>query len=149
MTCAETRDRLDDYVDGALGGAELHEVELHIAGCAECAGQERELRALLAAAAALPSQMHPARDLWPGIAERIAATRRPAAAIAKRLGGPPRSLCSAPARRCWSTRCGCGTGRLRRTRPCRGTEPTDRGFTPGPCAANAVPRSAFPASWSL
>jgi len=84
MTCAETRDRLDDYVDGALGGAELHEVELHIAGCAECAGEERELRVLLAAAAALPSQMHPARDLWPGIAERIAATRRPAAPAVRR-----------------------------------------------------------------
>ena len=91
-------------------------------------------------------------DILIGWAREHGARRRGAAMatpITKRSGGPPRSLCSAPARRCWSTRCGCGTGRLRRTRPCRGTEPTDRGFTPGPCAANAVPRSVFPASWSL
>lgn len=75
MTCAETRDRLDDYVDGALGGAELHEMELHLAGCAACAGDERGLRALLARAAALPGEMDPPRDLWPGIAERLAAAR--------------------------------------------------------------------------
>ena len=33
MTCAEVLDLIDDYVDGLLSGAELHEVELHIAGC--------------------------------------------------------------------------------------------------------------------
>ena len=85
MTCAETKDRLDDYVDGALGGAELHEVELHLAGCAACAAEERGLRALLAGAAALPREMGPSRDLWPGIAERIAAARpRPAPAVVRR-----------------------------------------------------------------
>ena len=85
MTCAETRDRLDDYADGALVGAELHEVELHLAGCAECAGEDRRLRALLAGAAALPREMAPPRDLWPGIAERIAAERpRPAAPAVRR-----------------------------------------------------------------
>jgi anti-sigma factor RsiW len=88
MTCAEVGDRLDDYVDGALGGAELHEVELHVADCAACAGEERHLRALLARAAALPPEMSPPRDLWPGIADRIAAAR-------------PRALPSAP-RRLWS-----------------------------------------------
>jgi anti-sigma factor RsiW len=85
MTCAETRDRLDDYVDGALGGAALHEVELHLAGCAECAGEERRLSALLAGAAALPREVSPPRDLWPGIAERIAAARpRPVAPVVRR-----------------------------------------------------------------
>ena len=85
MTCAETRDRLDDYVDGALGGAEVHDVELHLAACAECAGEVSRLRALLAGAAALPPEMSPPRDLWPGIAERIAASRpRPAAPSVRR-----------------------------------------------------------------
>ena len=86
MTCAETSERLDDYVDGALVGAELHEVELHLAGCTECAGEERRLSALLAAAALLPREMSPPRDLWPGIAERIAAVRpRPAAPVVRRV----------------------------------------------------------------
>jgi predicted anti-sigma-YlaC factor YlaD len=85
MTCAEIRDRLDDYVDGALSGTELHEVELHLAGCADCAGHERRLSALLAGAAALPREISPSRDLWPGIAERIASARpRPAAAAVRR-----------------------------------------------------------------
>jgi hypothetical protein len=84
MTCEETRDRLDDYVDGALAGAELHEVELHLAGCAACAGEERRLHALLAGAAALPRELSPPRDLWPEIAQRIAAARPRAAAPAVR-----------------------------------------------------------------
>ena len=75
MTCEETRDRLDDYADGTLGQAEIHEVELHIAACAACADEERRLRAFLARVAAMPTEVRPGRDLWPGIAARIAATR--------------------------------------------------------------------------
>ena len=75
MTCEEARDRLDDYVDGTLGVAELHEVELHVATCADCATEERGLRALLARVAALPAEVRPERDLWPGIASRIAEAR--------------------------------------------------------------------------
>jgi hypothetical protein len=86
MTCEEARDRLDDYLDGELGEAGLHEVELHLAGCAACAAEERRLRALLAGAAALPREMSPPRDLWPGIAERIAAARpRPARPVVRRV----------------------------------------------------------------
>jgi anti-sigma factor RsiW len=86
MTCEEATDRLDDYVDGALTEAELHAVELHLAGCEGCAGQERWLRALVAQAAALPREMNPSRDLWPGIAERIAAVRpRPAPRVVRRI----------------------------------------------------------------
>jgi len=79
MTCEEAKERLDDYVDGTLTEAELHEVEIHLAGCAGCAEEERGLRALLARVAEVPREMSPSRDLWPGIAERIAAVRpRPA-----------------------------------------------------------------------
>jgi hypothetical protein len=86
MTCAEARDRLDDYVDGALAGAELHEMELHLAACAGCAAEERRLSALVAGAAALPREIGPPRDLWPGIAERIAAARpRPLAPAVRRV----------------------------------------------------------------
>ena len=71
MTCHELDERLDDFVDGALAGAAAREVESHLAGCASCRERERQLRQLLAHAAALPRGVAPSRDLWPGIAERI------------------------------------------------------------------------------
>jgi anti-sigma factor RsiW len=71
MTCAHVQERLDDYVDGLLGEAEFQEMELHLHDCPECREQERELRALLAAAAALPVEIPPSRDLWPQIEGRL------------------------------------------------------------------------------
>jgi anti-sigma factor RsiW len=71
MTCDEVRDRMDDYVDGALEEAPFQEMELHLAGCVECRAEERALRRLLARAAALPAERSPSRDLWPGIAARL------------------------------------------------------------------------------
>jgi anti-sigma factor RsiW len=71
MNCTTTSEHIDDYVDGTLEGAALHEVELHLAGCAACREEERELRALLAEANALPDEIDPPHDLWPGIAARI------------------------------------------------------------------------------
>jgi predicted anti-sigma-YlaC factor YlaD len=86
MTCEEATDRLDDYVDGILAREDLHAVELHLADCAACAEEERSLRALLARTAALPREMSPSRDLWPGIAERITAVRsRPARPVVRRI----------------------------------------------------------------
>jgi predicted anti-sigma-YlaC factor YlaD len=71
MTCDEIRARLDEYVDGDLTEAEFQEVELHLDGCSECREHERQLRALLAEAAALPEEIQPAQDLWPDIAARL------------------------------------------------------------------------------
>jgi Putative zinc-finger len=71
MTCDEARDRIDDYVDGELDEAAFQEMELHLAGCAECRAEERSLRALLAHAAALPREMAPGRDLWAGVEARL------------------------------------------------------------------------------
>jgi predicted anti-sigma-YlaC factor YlaD len=71
MTCHALDELLDDWVDGALAGAEAREVASHLAGCVACRERERQLRQLLAHAAALPRSVAPARDLWPGIAERI------------------------------------------------------------------------------
>jgi anti-sigma factor RsiW len=71
MTCHELDERLDDWVDGALAGAEAQAVASHLAGCAPCREREQQLRQLLAHAAALPRSIAPPRDLWPGIAERI------------------------------------------------------------------------------
>lgn len=72
MSCEEAIDRLDEYVDGTLPERDLHEVELHLHGCAGCREEERLLRSLLAQAAALPRAIEPPRDLWPAIANRIA-----------------------------------------------------------------------------
>ena len=76
MNCAEAQGRLDDYVDGELAGPDLHEVELHIASCPACREEERELRVLLAHAAALPKEVSPSRDLWPALSAEIAAGPR-------------------------------------------------------------------------
>jgi anti-sigma factor RsiW len=72
MTCQDVLDRLDDFVDGTLPEAEFQEVELHLAGCEECEAEHRFLRQLLAKAAELPRAVPPPRDLWPGIAGRLA-----------------------------------------------------------------------------
>jgi Putative zinc-finger len=71
MTCPEIRERLDDYVDGALSERDFQEVELHLHGCPECRRHEAALRSLLAQAEALPEEVSPPRDLWPGIAARL------------------------------------------------------------------------------
>jgi hypothetical protein len=76
MTCTDVRERIDDYVDGELASPELHEVELHLASCAACREEERELRALLAHAAALPKAVTPPRDLWTDISREIASRPR-------------------------------------------------------------------------
>lgn len=71
MTCQELDLSLDDWLDGALAGDAAREVEAHLAGCAACRERERQLRQLLAHAAALPRSIAPPRDLWPGIADEI------------------------------------------------------------------------------
>jgi anti-sigma factor RsiW len=71
MTCEQVRDRLDEYVDGDLTEAEFQEMELHLDGCAPCRAEERQLRALIAQAAALPEEIQPAADLWPDLAARL------------------------------------------------------------------------------
>ncbi|HET9317949.1 MAG TPA: zf-HC2 domain-containing protein [Vicinamibacteria bacterium] len=71
MSGAHVVDRLDDYMDGDLSEAEFQEVELHLAGCADCAAEHAFLGELLAGAASLPKSVAPPRDLWPGIAARL------------------------------------------------------------------------------
>ena len=93
MTCHELDVRLDDWVDGALDAGPPPEVESHLAGCAPCRERERQLRQLLAHAAALPRSVAPPRDLWPGIAERIergSVVVRAAGVVAARWPSPRR-----------------------------------------------------------
>ncbi len=71
MTCHDVTERLWTYADGELSEAEFQEVELHLASCAACQSEEREVQALLTQTPRLARDVSPARDLWPGIAARI------------------------------------------------------------------------------
>lgn len=71
MSCEETQQRLDALVDGELAEGEAAELRAHLASCAGCRGDEQALRALLAEAAALPRELQPAGELWPGIRARL------------------------------------------------------------------------------
>jgi hypothetical protein len=70
MSC-EHLERTLALVDGELQGALAEAACRHLEACAECAEERRHLEALLARAAALPRELEPTRDLWPGIAARL------------------------------------------------------------------------------
>ena len=63
-------DRLSDYLDGELTGAERAALESHLASCRECTATLTELREVVARAAALMPRP-PAADLWPGIEPQL------------------------------------------------------------------------------
>ena len=66
-------DRLSEYLDGELAEAERVALEAHLATCADCTTVLADLRRVVGRAQALDDRP-PARDLWPGIAERIGAS---------------------------------------------------------------------------
>lgn len=65
-------DRLSEYLDGELEVEEAGALEAHMATCAACRTVLGELRAVLDAADTIEDR-EPARDLWPGILDRIEA----------------------------------------------------------------------------
>jgi hypothetical protein len=73
MKCDEIRNRLDDFVDGALAVTEARAVTEHLQGCVSCRAEVAALRRLLADARVLPGGIEPARDLWPAIEQEIGA----------------------------------------------------------------------------
>lgn len=73
MDCTRAQELLDDYVDGELPESLTWELRDHLLCCSACARSEAELRTLLHRAAQLPPEVEPARDLWPGIRDKIAA----------------------------------------------------------------------------
>lgn len=66
-------DRLSEYIDGELAESDEALVRRHLEDCAECAGTLADLEAVRRRAADLVDRS-PDRDLWEGIAERIAET---------------------------------------------------------------------------
>jgi anti-sigma factor RsiW len=71
-------DRLSEYLDDELDAKERSELEAHVSQCASCRMILDELRAVVSRAQAVTDRV-PDTDLWPGIAQSIAAmggTRR-------------------------------------------------------------------------
>jgi anti-sigma factor RsiW len=75
MTCEKAFELLNDYVDGSLDEAGHQEVELHLSTCPACRQEEKALAGFLAEVSTFKRESQPARDLWPGIAERIEADK--------------------------------------------------------------------------
>lgn len=75
-SCDEARRWLDDRLDGELAGSLGEGVDAHLAACSDCRAYADGVRSLLAAAAELPREVQPERDLWPDIAARVASPSR-------------------------------------------------------------------------
>jgi anti-sigma factor RsiW len=65
-------DRLSEYLDDELDARERSELEAHLTGCGACRTILDELRAVVSRAQAVTDR-GPETDLWPAVAQRIAA----------------------------------------------------------------------------
>jgi anti-sigma factor RsiW len=74
-TCAEVRERLDDLLDGTIDDRTAGALRRHLSGCSACTAEHDALRDLIDRAGALGAGPEPARDLWPGIRERLGDAR--------------------------------------------------------------------------
>ena len=72
MSCPHMEVRLNECADGTLADRDRAGVEAHLAECAGCRAAVAQLRDLVAGARTLPRSVEPGRDLWSGIATRIA-----------------------------------------------------------------------------
>lgn len=72
MTCERFEERLADYMEGDVHGAERALLDAHAASCAACGALVGDLRTIVAEAATLPP-IEPPRAVWAGIESRIAA----------------------------------------------------------------------------
>lgn len=84
-------DLVSDYLDGELPPARKREMEQHLTECPECRALLEDLRLLVTRSRALPD-VPPNRDLWPGIAARLAGE------------APAPALASHPKPRSWTAR---------------------------------------------
>jgi len=71
MNCATFDHQLDAWIDGTLDPAVAREMDRHLASCEGCRAATADMRAVLKAAAALPTSIAPPRNLWPEIAARL------------------------------------------------------------------------------
>ena len=78
MTCERFEERLADYMEGDVQGAERALLDAHAASCAACGALVADLRRIVAEAATMPA-IEPPRSVWAGIESRIAANVVPIA----------------------------------------------------------------------
>ena len=72
MTCGTFEGILPDYLEGDLGDEAKAAADAHAKTCESCAKLIADIDRITSEAASLPA-MHPARDLWSGIEQRISA----------------------------------------------------------------------------
>ncbi|MEP6573006.1 MAG: zf-HC2 domain-containing protein [Gemmatimonadota bacterium] len=81
MNCREVAERLEDYADGLLEDASRVAIEAHLDACESCRRSADAMLDLRTVTAALPRNIQPSRDLWPGIESALsvgpAAARSP------------------------------------------------------------------------
>lgn len=73
MNCTTVHELLCDLLDDTLSVADAAGVRRHLDGCAACRNELTAIDAVRQSAASLPRSIEPERDLWPGIADRLAA----------------------------------------------------------------------------
>src|SRR5229473_7939098 len=78
MDCRQVQPRIADYSVGLLRTREIVQVEGHLAACAACAREWRELQAVLGIVERFGSR-EPPPHLWNGVFNRITAEAAPAA----------------------------------------------------------------------
>ncbi|RLE35305.1 MAG: hypothetical protein DRJ61_03555 [Acidobacteria bacterium] len=69
--CKDYRLWMNDAVDDDLAPDLRERLEMHLDSCPECHRHMDDLRSLVTAAAGLPSEMEPSRNLWPDIEGRL------------------------------------------------------------------------------
>lgn len=70
--CAWVTDALDEWIAGGLDPETARAVEAHVEACPSCRLDAEAARAVALALPGLPRAIPPARDLWSGVARRIA-----------------------------------------------------------------------------
>ena len=80
-----TEPELHAAAEGQLDTSSADTIERHLESCAACRGDVERIRALLHHASALPREIDPPADLWPGIRDRMQSAR-----VTANRGGLPR-----------------------------------------------------------
>ena len=75
MRCKHVQEALSDYLEGGLPPPERTVVAEHLAGCAECGREERELSAVLAVLRERVPRHEPVLDLWRELAPKVEQVR--------------------------------------------------------------------------
>ena len=73
MTCL-TEERLQQWIDQELDATASASARQHLESCGECRRRCDDLKAVIRGSEALPREIEPTHDLWPGIEARIART---------------------------------------------------------------------------